>query len=63
MQGKTATSRGNKPSDRINPFLLCGSRAEEDHPGQLPSSATCRSLTGIPLWSPAGPLEGITAVC
>lgn len=34
--GETATSRGNKPSDRITPFLLCGSRAEEDHPGQLP---------------------------
>lgn len=34
--GETATSRGNKPSDRIIPFLLCGSRAEEDHPGQLP---------------------------
>lgn len=34
--GETATSRGNKPSDRINPFLLCGSRAEENHPGQLP---------------------------
>ena len=34
--GETATSRGNKPSDRITPFLLCGSRAEEGHPGQLP---------------------------